>query len=91
MDIPPRFIIHQTRHWVLNHRMNSALPGYVMLSAKAQTNALSTLPIEAQAELLNLVNSPQKLQFKSSQLERRCDASTCPAISQLTGWPHLRP
>jgi len=61
MDIPPRFIIHQTRHWVLNHRMNSALPGYVMLSAKAQTNALSTLPIEAQAELGVLLAQTQKI------------------------------
>ena len=61
MDIPPRFIIHQTRHWVLNHRMNSALPGYVMLSAKTQTNALSTLPVEAQAELGVLLAQTQKI------------------------------
>lgn len=61
MDIPPRFIIHESRYWILNHRMNSALPGYLMLSAKAQTNSLSTLPIEAQAELGVLLAQTQKI------------------------------
>ncbi|CAM3836573.1 Hydrolase [Pseudomonas reidholzensis] len=51
MDIPHRFIIQEFQYWVLNHRMDSALPGYVMLSAKAMTNSLSTLPAEAHAEL----------------------------------------
>lgn len=51
MDIPPRFIIHQTRHWVINHRMDSALPGYLMLSARQMTNNLAQLPPEALAEL----------------------------------------
>ncbi|MFK8328700.1 HIT family protein [Pseudomonas sp. BJa5] len=51
MDIPPRLIIHESRYWVLNHRMDSALPGYLMLSAKQMTHSLAALPIEAQAEL----------------------------------------
>ncbi|MNJ13157.1 hypothetical protein D3C77_73610 [compost metagenome] len=51
MDIPSRFIIHESRYWVLNHRINSALPGYLMLSAKQMTNSLAALPTEAQAEL----------------------------------------
>lgn len=51
MDIPPHLIIHESEHWVLNHRMDSALPGYLMLSAKQMTNCLSDLPLQAQAEL----------------------------------------
>lgn len=51
MDIPPRFIIHETEHWLVNHRMDSALPGYLMLSAKHMTNSLAALPTEALAEL----------------------------------------
>ncbi|WP_049276375.1 HIT family protein [Pseudomonas putida] len=51
MDIPPNFIIYESRYWILNHRMDSALPGYLILSAKQMTNSLAALPIEAQAEL----------------------------------------
>ena len=51
MDIPPSFIIHQSRYWILNHRMDSALAGYLMLIARQMTNSLASLPIEAQAEL----------------------------------------
>ncbi|QXH54806.1 HIT family protein [Pseudomonas maumuensis] len=51
MDIPTRFIIHESRYWILNQRMDSALPGYLMLSAKQMTNSLAALPLEAQAEL----------------------------------------
>lgn len=51
MDIPPRFIIHESAHWVVNHRTDSALPGYLMLSAKQMTNSLAALPAQALAEL----------------------------------------
>ncbi|WP_192557956.1 HIT family protein [Pseudomonas allokribbensis] len=51
MDISPRFIIHESPYWVINHRMDSALPGYVMLSAKEMTNSLAALSTEASAEL----------------------------------------
>lgn len=51
MEIPPHFILHQTEHWVVNHRLNSALPGYLMLSAKMMTHSLSALPSEALNEL----------------------------------------
>jgi len=30
MDISPRLIIHESAHWRVNHRINSALPGYLM-------------------------------------------------------------
>lgn len=61
LDIPSRFIIHETRHWVLNHRMNSALPGYLMLSARASVNSLAALPVEAQAELGILMARTQQV------------------------------
>lgn len=51
MHIPPDLIIHETTHWLINHRTDSHLPGYLMLSAKEMTNSLATLPIEALAEL----------------------------------------
>ena len=51
MDIAPRFMIRDSLHWTVNHRMDSALPGYVMLSAKQVTNSLAALPREALAEL----------------------------------------
>ncbi|WP_434557601.1 HIT family protein [Pseudomonas sp. Z4-20] len=51
MDISPRFVIHESEYWMINHRLDSALPGYVMLSAKQMTNSLASLPTEALAEL----------------------------------------
>lgn len=51
MDIPPRFIIHQTEHWTVNHRIDSALPGYLMLGARQMTQSLAQLPAPALAEL----------------------------------------
>src|SRR5690606_331604 len=51
MDIPPRFIIHESKYWLINHRMDSALPGYLMLGAKQMTNSLAALSTEALAEL----------------------------------------
>lgn len=51
MHVPTSLIIHETSHWLINHRLDSHLPGYLMLSAKEMTNSLATLPIEALAEL----------------------------------------
>ncbi|ROM83246.1 HIT family protein [Pseudomonas brassicacearum] len=51
MDISPRFIIHESPYWVINHRIDSSLPGYLILSAKEMTNSLAALPTEALAEL----------------------------------------
>lgn len=51
MHIPPHLVIHETSHWLINHRLDSHLPGYLMLSAKQMTHSLVTLPIEALAEL----------------------------------------
>ncbi|OCP19694.1 MULTISPECIES: HIT family protein [unclassified Ensifer] len=51
MDIPRHFHVFETENWLVNHRMNSALPGYLMISSKTFTNELSTLSVEALAEL----------------------------------------
>jgi diadenosine tetraphosphate (Ap4A) HIT family hydrolase len=51
MNISPRFVVHESEHWIINHRMDSALPGYLMLNAKMMTNALASLPAAALAEL----------------------------------------
>jgi diadenosine tetraphosphate (Ap4A) HIT family hydrolase len=47
MDIfepPPHLVILQTGHWMLNHRVDSALPGYLMPGAHMATNDLSRMP-----------------------------------------------
>ena len=59
MQIPAGFIIHQTDHWVLNHHMASALPGYLMLGSKAPAQSLSDLPPAALAELGGLLARTQ--------------------------------
>ncbi len=53
------FIVHETRHWRINHHMASALPGYLMLGAKAPVNSLAGLPAEALAELGGLLAQTQ--------------------------------
>lgn len=45
-EIPARFVIASDAHWVLNHRIDSALPGYRMLSSR-HSGSLGQLPIEA--------------------------------------------
>jgi len=59
MNIPPSFIVHETEHWRLNHRVNSALPGYLMLGARSNVNALHELPDGALAELGPLLAKTQ--------------------------------
>ncbi|RUM00161.1 HIT family protein [Rhizobium chutanense] len=51
MEIPPHFHVAETSGWLVNHRMNSALPGYLMISSKTDTNDLSDLSENALAEL----------------------------------------
>ncbi len=50
MHIPPELIIHQTRHWTLNQRIDSALPGYCMLGSRQLATAFHQLPEQALAE-----------------------------------------
>lgn len=61
MNIPPSFIVHETEHWVLNHRINSAMPGYLMLGARSRVSALHELPDSALAELGPLLAKTQRM------------------------------
>lgn len=51
MTIPEPFIILETEHWILNHHMASALPGYLMLGSRAAVDSLADLPDCALTEL----------------------------------------
>jgi diadenosine tetraphosphate (Ap4A) HIT family hydrolase len=57
---PSHLVIFQTEHWVLSHRVDSALPGYLMLGARMPTNDLSLMPSEALAQLGPLLARAQK-------------------------------
>lgn len=45
--IPQQFHIGEAPGWSVNHRINSALPGYLMISSTTATNDLSDLSTEA--------------------------------------------
>ena len=60
MDIPEEFHIYETEHWLLNHRVNSALPGYLILGAKADTDDISVLPEQALMSLGPLLAATQQ-------------------------------
>ncbi|MHC8391542.1 HIT family protein [Pseudomonas sp. MDT2-39-1] len=71
MEAAPQFIILETTHWLLNHHLSSALPGYLMLEAKTHVNSLAELPDRALAELGGLLANIQKtleLQLKPKWL-----------------------
>ncbi|MNF33871.1 hypothetical protein D3C76_1181380 [compost metagenome] len=61
MDIAPRFIVHETDHWIVNHHMASALPGYLMLGSRAHVSSLSELPGAALAEMGSLLARTQRV------------------------------
>jgi diadenosine tetraphosphate (Ap4A) HIT family hydrolase len=50
-SIPQRFHIAETEGWLVNHRINSALPGYLMVSSKTFANDLAELSSGTLAEL----------------------------------------
>ncbi|SIR01198.1 Diadenosine tetraphosphate (Ap4A) hydrolase [Rhizobium sp. RU35A] len=50
-DIPPQFHLLETQHWRINHRMNSALPGYLMVGSKRHVDDLADLCPAALCEL----------------------------------------
>jgi diadenosine tetraphosphate (Ap4A) HIT family hydrolase len=52
-------VILQTEDWVLNHRVDSALPGYLILGVRMPTNDLSRLRPEALALLGTLLANAQ--------------------------------
>ena len=59
-QIPEHLVILRTAHWILNHRMDSALPGYLMLGARAPINELSLMHPDALVQLGALMASGQK-------------------------------
>ncbi|VVN33373.1 hypothetical protein PS645_04948 [Pseudomonas fluorescens] len=60
MEISAQFIVHETAHWIVNHHMSSALPGYLVLGSRAYVNSLGDLPGEALTELGGLLATVQK-------------------------------
>lgn len=70
MEIPERFHITETGGWLVSHRMNSALPGYLMVSSKTDTNDLSELSGEALGELGPLLAASQKALKQELHAER---------------------
>jgi diadenosine tetraphosphate (Ap4A) HIT family hydrolase len=60
LQIPPEFLVFDTAHWAVNHRINSALPGYLMVASKRFTGELSELSPEALTELGPLLARVQR-------------------------------
>lgn len=67
MQIDPAYMLHETEHWRLNHHLTSALPGYLMLGAKAPIHSLADMPQAALAELGGLLAKTQRVM--EAQLE----------------------
>lgn len=61
MELPPSHVIHQTEHWILNHHLASALPGYLMLGARSGAGSMADLPVVALAELGGLLATIQRV------------------------------
>ncbi|WP_236174089.1 HIT family protein [Pseudomonas pseudonitroreducens] len=61
MQIPATHVIHQTEHWLLNHHLASALPGYLMLGSKQPADSLAELPEAALAEMGGLMAKVQRI------------------------------
>ncbi len=68
LEIPPHFHVAETSGWLVNHRMDSALPGYLMISSKTNTNDLWNLSVDALAEFGPLLARAQ------SALKRKLNA-----------------
>lgn len=58
---PDELIVHETDYWIINHRVNSVLPGYFMVGSKMDTNDLSRLSKEALSELGSLLARLQQI------------------------------
>ncbi|MCA1444573.1 HIT family protein [Ensifer sp. IC4062] len=60
MQVPDRFLVYGTDFWFLNHRIDSALPGYLMIASKLPVYDLAELPDGALAELGPLLAKAQR-------------------------------
>ncbi|MEM7173422.1 MAG: HIT family protein [Pseudomonadota bacterium] len=54
--IPNDFRIYETDDWLFNHRVNSALSGYLVLGTKTDAVDVSGIPMKALASLGPLIN-----------------------------------
>jgi diadenosine tetraphosphate (Ap4A) HIT family hydrolase len=70
IEIPEPFFITETDGWSVNHRINSFLPGYLMVSSKTFTNDLSELSKEALSSLGPLLARAQDVLKRNLQAER---------------------
>ena len=57
---PNHLVIFQSEDWVLNHRVDSNLPGYLMLGSRVATDDLCALRPQALAQLGTLLARTQK-------------------------------
>ena len=57
---PAHLMVLETEHWTINHRVDSALPGYLMLASRMHTNDLEAMPGEALQQLGVLLASAQR-------------------------------
>jgi hypothetical protein len=70
---PKHLVILRTEDWALNHRVDTALPGYLMLGARLPTNDLSLLRSEAVAQLgIFLANAQKASQTLIRPLNTAC-------------------
>lgn len=83
MDIPVDFVIHQTEHWTLNHRLDSALPGYLMLGSRARVEAFHELPHAALLELGPLLAQVQQVMERVLEPRRLYVGR----YGHVPGWP----
>jgi diadenosine tetraphosphate (Ap4A) HIT family hydrolase len=58
--IPKHLIIYETDEWILNHRVNSALPGYLILGSRMPTTDLSMMASNSLNQLGFLLAQAQK-------------------------------
>ncbi|MDQ0133426.1 diadenosine tetraphosphate (Ap4A) HIT family hydrolase [Neorhizobium galegae] len=70
MPIPPELHVFETPHWLVNHRTNSALPGYLMIGSKRFADDLFELADEALLELGPLMAKAQKVLRQNLNAER---------------------
>jgi diadenosine tetraphosphate (Ap4A) HIT family hydrolase len=70
MTIPEQLNVLEKAHWLINHRMNSALPGYLMIGSRQSAVQLSDLPAEALSELGLLLAKAERVLRDSLKAER---------------------
>ncbi len=49
--IPTEYVVYETEHWIVNHRMNSTYAGYLMIASKSEVSELSDLCPESLSSL----------------------------------------